>query len=203
MTDQPTPTADNEDAPASVPQAEPAGAPIESSTEPTATEPPLVEVKAPSDATAELLAQIEALKAESQHNLDGWQRARAEFTNYKKRTERERVDASDHAISEVMKQVLPVIDDFERASENIPDELKDNSWVDGTLAVARKLRKLLEKYEIELIDPVGEVFNPELHQAIGVDAESEFESGLVSQTLQKGYIRGDKVLRAAIVRVAE
>lgn len=149
-----------------------------------------------------LRENLTSAQAESQRNLEGWQRARAEFANYKKRVERERVDAHDNAVDEIIKSVLPLIDDFDRAAENVPQDIAENAWVTGTLTIGQKLHKILEKYDITTIDPVGEPFNPDLHQGLGVDTDTDMESGLVTQTLQKGYIKGDKLLRAALVRVA-
>lgn len=157
------------------------------------------EVEAPG---AALEAELTAAKAEAKQHYDAMLRARADFTNYKKRVERERADISERAVLDVMKAVLPIIDDFERSLENVPEELKDTPWVEGTAAIERKLKKLLETYDIEPIDPVGEPFDPDKHQGLGVDESSDMESGHVTATLQKGYVKDDKVLRPALVRVA-
>ena len=159
-------------------------------------------------ATEEEIDDTEATKAleeaqlKAQQNYDKWQRALADFDNYKKRVERERIDVYENAAADVIKAVLPIIDDFERAFENIPDDLKDNSWVDGTSAIGRKFNRLLETYDIQIMDPVGEPFDPDKHQGLGIDEASDMESGHVTQTLQKGYTRGDKLLRPALVRVS-
>ena len=139
-------------------------------------------------------AIIDAQK-EAQANKDGWQRTLAEFTNYKKRVERERIELFQRASLDTLKDLLPVIDDFDRAFENIPEELSDNPWIGGVSMIQRKFATVLEKYEIEPIDPVGEVFDPNLHEAIGTDDSDEVESGHVSVTLQKGYKAGNQVLR--------
>lgn len=150
----------------------------------------------------ELKAKIAELEQKAKENMDGWQRARAEFDNYKKRVAREKQTTYQNALVDVMKSVLPIIDDFERAFQNVPEELTDNPWINGTQGIGRKLAKLLEQYDIESIDPVGELFDPERHEAIGMDSETDVESGHVSETLQPGYIYGDRVLRPALVRVA-
>ncbi len=146
-------------------------------------------------------AIIDAQK-EAQSNKDGWQRTLAEFTNYKKRVERERIELFQRASLDTLKDLLPVIDDFDRAFENIPEDLSDNPWIGGVSMIQRKFQTVLEKYEIEPIDPIGEVFDPNLHEAIGTDDSDEVESGHVSVTLQKGYKAGNQVLRPAMVKVA-
>lgn len=162
---------------------------------------PVIE-EAPAEDAAAIDDELAAARAEAQKNLEGWQRARAEFANYKKRTERERLDTYENATIEVLKALIPIIEDFERALENIPEAIQEDPWVDGTAAIGRKLSRILETYEIDTIDPVGEPFDPDRHQGLGVDEDSDIESGHVSQTLQKGYIKGDRVIRHALVRVA-
>jgi molecular chaperone GrpE len=146
-------------------------------------------------------AVIDAQK-EASANKDGWQRTLAEFTNYKKRVERERTELFQRASLDTLKELLPVIDDFDRAFQNIPEELSDNPWIGGVSMIQRKFENVLEKYEIEPIDPVGEVFDPNFHEAIGTEDSDEVESGHVCITLQKGYKAGNQVLRSAMVKVA-
>lgn len=146
-------------------------------------------------------ALIDAQK-EAQANNDGWQRARAEFMNYKKRVERERVELFQRASLDTLKDLLPVIDDFDRAFQNIPDELSDNPWIGGVSMIQRKFENMLEKYDIEPIDPSGELFDPNFHEAVGTDDTDDVESGHVSVTLQKGYKAGNQILRPAMVKVA-
>lgn len=141
-------------------------------------------------------------RAEAAEYLEGWQRARAEFANYRKRTDRERKDLKQLAAADTLKQFLPVIDDLERAMDNTPDELGENSWVQGVLMISGKLKTLLENSGLEEINPVGEAFDPTRHEAIGMDDSGEFESGHVTLVLQKGYVYGDTILRPAMVRVA-
>jgi molecular chaperone GrpE len=146
-------------------------------------------------------ALIDAQK-EARANKDGWQRARAEFANYKKRVERERTELFQRASLGTLKDLLPVIDDFDRAFQSIPEELHDNPWIGGITMIQRKFENMLEKYEIEPIDPSGELFDPNFHEAVGTDDTDEVESGHVSVTLQKGYKAGNQILRLAIVKVA-
>ncbi len=146
-------------------------------------------------------ALIEAQK-QANANEDGWQRARAEFANYKRRIERERSELFQRAALDTLKALLPIIDDFDRAFESVPEAFSEDPWLGGVSMIQRKFVSLLDLYEVEAIDPTGEAFDPNLHQAIGAEESDEVESGHVITTLQKGYRAGDNVLRLALVKVA-
>lgn len=151
---------------------------------------------------ANLMQILIEAQQEAKTNRDGWQRAQAEFANYKKRVTRERRELFQRASLDTLKELLPVIDDFDRALENVPQDISENPWFDGVAMIQRKFEALLEKFDIEAIDPTGEPFDPNFHEAIGTDDSGEAESGHVTETLQKGYRAGDIVLRLALVRVA-
>jgi molecular chaperone GrpE len=154
------------------------------------------------DAQTYTQEQYEAAQNQAKEYLEGWQRARAEFTNYKKRVDRELKDSYQNATGDVLKNLLPVIDDFERAFANVPADLKDNPWVNGVTMIQRKFDKLLEQFGVTTVDPTGQPFDPGAHEAVGQDDAGNVPSGHVSATLQKGYMVGDRVLRPALVRVA-
>lgn len=156
----------------------------------------------PSSRTAEDNPAMFALKQEIEKNRAGWQRALADFQNYKRRTERELTESRQRAAHDTLRGVLPVIDDFERALANVPEDLQGNPWMNGVELILKKLNKLLEEHEVAPIDPVGQPFDPNQHEAIGVGESDEVESGHVMETLQKGYIANGRVLRPALVRVA-
>jgi molecular chaperone GrpE len=151
----------------------------------------------------ELQAELESLRAKAAEYMDGWQRARAEFVNYRKRVEREREDTFQHATIAVLKKLLPVVDDFDRAMSNVPAELQKNTWVHGIQMVGQKCHTLLDSHQLREVDPVGEAFDPSLHEAIGTDDTTEIESGHITAVLQKGYVYGEQVVRPALVRVAK
>ena len=147
--------------------------------------------------------EVAAARKESQQNLEGWQRQLAEFQNYKKRVDREVKDSYQNASVDLLTKLLPIIDDFERALANVPSDLDGNVWVNGMNLIQRKFNKVLEDYGVTAIDPKGQPFDPNLHQAIGADENTEYESGYVTATMQKGYISGERVLRPALVKIAK
>lgn len=149
-----------------------------------------------------LMQALIAAQQEAQSNKDGWQRAMAEFANYKKRETRKQRERFQRASLDTLESLLPVIDDFDRAFENVPPDIRENPWFDGVAMIQRKLETLLGKYQIEAIDPTGEPFDPNFHEAIGADDSADVESGHVTATLQKGYRAGKTMLRPALVRVA-
>jgi molecular chaperone GrpE len=143
-----------------------------------------------------------ALEKQAKEYLEGWQRERSEFANYKRRMEREMKELAANAAAGAFLSLLPIIDDFDRAFSTIPTDLQGNAWMDGVSGIHRKFQKILEDQGITVIDPVGEVFDPTQHEAVGTENSDTVESGHVTATLQKGYLRGDRVLRPALVRVA-
>lgn len=155
-----------------------------------------------SDANSEFQSKLDELEKQVQVNLEGWQRSRAEFTNYRRRTQQELAESKDRGALDAVAKMLPIIDDFERALNNIPQELQDHPWMNGTALILKNMHKLLDDYKIEELDPVGEDFNPNFHEAIGTDDSSDYDSGIVTTTLQKGYKSGERILRPALVRVA-
>jgi molecular chaperone GrpE len=156
------------------------------------------EAEAPPSPEA-LLAEAEAKAAE---HLAGWQRERAEFTNYKRRVERERAEIYQNAKIDVLAGLLPLLDDFERAMENVPEDLQGNDWTEGIGMIARKMHNLLESLGVTEIEALGQPFDPNFHEAISRDESDDYESDHVMDVLQKGYRHGNRVLRPAVVRVA-
>jgi molecular chaperone GrpE len=146
-------------------------------------------------------AQLERAEARAEEYLDSLQRERASFQNYKKRVERERIEQSRVIAGNLLLKILPVLDDFYRATESVPDEKRDD-WYQGTLLIQRKLERLLEEEGVTEIPALGEVFDPNFHEAVGVDESADVPSGTITTVLQRGYMLGDRVLRPALVRVA-
>jgi molecular chaperone GrpE len=158
-------------------------------------------VSGPSPAE-QILSGTDTLKAQNEEYLLLVQRTRAEFANYKKRTERELGEARQRGAADAVTSMLPIIDDFERAMENVPADLQGNSWVNGVTLLLKQFDKVLNEHGVEVINPTGETFDPNRHEAIGMEDSDTVESGHVTVTLRKGYRSGDRVLRPALVKVA-
>ncbi|HET7377445.1 MAG TPA: nucleotide exchange factor GrpE, partial [Anaerolineae bacterium] len=152
----------------------------------------------------DLNEQIKQAQAQAAENLDGWQRAKADFINYKRRMEAERIEMFNTVSGDILARVLPAIDDFDRAVQTLPEDLKDNAWVNGVLLIQRKLSNLLEQSNAKLIPvQVGDEFDPTIHEAITHEESEEVLSGHIIAVIQHGYKLGERVLRPALVRVAK
>jgi molecular chaperone GrpE len=151
---------------------------------------------------AEELAKARKEAKEANEYKEGWLRERADFNNYKKRVEAQMKDLRENAVVDAMLNLLPIIDDFERAMANVPPEMEDHAWINGIGGIHRKFLKTLEDKGVTVLDPVGEIFDPTRHEAVTTEESSEVESGHVIATLQKGYARGERILRPALVKIA-
>ena len=147
----------------------------------------------------ERLAEAEA---KAQENLDGWQRARAEFANARKRFDKQRIDARMNALVEMAGKLLPVIDDFDLAFQNVPADIAESDWYGGLELIPRKLNTILEGIGIERIDAVGQPFDPNLHNAIMQEESAEHDSDTIIREFQAGYKIGERVVRPSVVVVA-
>ncbi len=155
------------------------------------------------EAGEESLSELEQLQAQASELKEALQRERADFQNYRKRADRERESLQADIAAKVFMKFLPILDDFERALEAVSPEHQENDWLKGIALIQRKFQSLLEAEGIQAINPLGQEFNPNYHEAVGMEEASEtYKSGYVTAVLQKGYVRGDKVLRPAMVRVA-
>jgi molecular chaperone GrpE len=149
-----------------------------------------------------LEAELSKARSEAAEYLEGWQRARAEFANYKKRVERDQALVYQNAASSVIRRYVEVIDDLERALKNRPQEGEGLAWAGGIELIYRKFLAFLESEGVTQTDPTGEMFDPNLHEAVTSEDSPDHESGQIIEVLQKGYLIGDRVLRPAMVRVA-
>lgn len=134
-----------------------------------------------------------------QELTDALQRERADAMNLRRRHEAETAQLRKQIKATVVKDLLPIIDNFERALKHVPADLVDNDYVKGVQGVVKQFEKTLADIGVERIKTVGEPFNPELHEA--VSAEEGDGPEVVSEELQAGYKIGDDVIRHAMVRV--
>ena len=144
---------------------------------------------------------IETVAAQRDDYLDQLQRSRADFQNYKRRTEQELFTARARLTSGVLRDVLPVLDDLQRATGALPEEQRATPWGEGVGAIARKFLGVLERYGVTPIDAVGEPFDPARHEAVATEPGST--QNVVVEVFQPGYTQGDATLRAAIVKVGD
>lgn len=154
------------------------------------------------DSISELQNELMATQAKADEYLDGWQRARADFTNYKKRVEREQAQAYQNAAGNILKRYLGILDDLERALKRRPQDGEGAAWAEGIDLIYRKLLAILESEGVQPMQVEGKPFDPNLHEAIMSEDSDQHESGQIIEVLQQGYMLGDKVLRPAMVRVA-
>lgn len=137
-------------------------------------------------------------KKKSEEYLANWQRAQADFINFKRRTEQERLEFNRYANAELAREILAALDDLERAIEAVPPKLARNEWVEGIRLVERKFKSSLDGQGITPMESLGESFDPNYHEALRQDTGEE---GIITEVFQKGYMIGDRVLRPAKVVV--
>jgi molecular chaperone GrpE len=158
---------------------------------------------APAQEADTMAAELAAARKEAQEYKEGWLRERADFANYKKRVDNQMKDLREAAAVESLMSLLPIIDDFERAMANVPAEWKEHPWLNGVGGIQRKFLRLLEEKGVTSLDPAGKPFDPSQHEAVVMEDSETVESGHVIETLQKGYVRGERILRPALVKVAK
>lgn len=139
--------------------------------------------------------------AERDAYLDQLQRSRAEFLNFRRRTEQERLAVRERANEELLRQVLPVLDDLQRALGNVPAEMAENSFVQGVQMVERKFLGALERAGVTTLEAAGQPFDPSLHEAVDIVPGSA--ANTVVDVYQPGYRLGATLLRPAVVRVGD
>ena len=155
----------------------------------------------PKDPLKELEAKVTGLEKEKKDNWDRYLRAAADLENLRKRQKREIEDAKFEAKNKILKEMLPVVDNLERAIEHA-GAAGTNPIVEGVQLVLRQFTTAFERLEVTAIDAQGQPFDPNLHEAIS-QQESDQAPGTVVQVLQRGYRSGDRLLRPALVVVAK
>ncbi len=147
-----------------------------------------------------LQIQLKEVQAKAAENLDGWQRTQAEFINYKNRIQRDREVEYTSMKGDIIRKMLPVLDDLERSLAHRPE---NDSWADGMELIARKFQSVLEVEGVTRIEALGQPFDPNFHEAISSEPNDDVESGHVIEVVQNGYMLGERVIRPAMVRVAQ
>lgn len=155
------------------------------------------------DKVAKLKSQIKTLQAEKQEYLDGWQRSRAEYANLKKSGESDKGKIIEILKTDLLENFLPVLDSFNMAFSNKKTwEAVDQNWRVGVEHIYNQLKSVMEEYGLEEIGKEGEDFNEEVHESVETeDTENESDDHKVSKVVQKGYRRGEYIIRPAKVKV--
>ena len=145
----------------------------------------------------------DAVKAQINELQDKVMRQMAEFENFRKRTDKEKQAMFDTGAKSVIEKILPVVDNFERGLATVPEESKEDPFVDGMNRIYKQLMTELENIGVKPIEAVGQEFDPNLHNAVMQVESDEYESGVVAQELQKGYTYHDMVVRHSMVGVVQ
>lgn len=147
--------------------------------------------------------QYQAAKKEAEENYQRYLRAQADLDNFRRRARQEKEEFAKYASAKLLEQLLPVVDNFERALEAAKNnDGASSSFMKGVEMIFRQLEQVLQQEGLQAMETVGQPFNPEFQQAImQVDSE-EYEEGIVVEEVQKGYMLKDKVLRPAMVKVS-
>lgn len=140
----------------------------------------------------------ETITAERDRYLDQLQRERADFANFRRRVDQERALARQLATRDILAQLLPVMDDFDRALGSVPPEQTDSGWVTGIVMVGKKLAGVLERSGVERLESLGQRFDPSIHEAVATEPGSSGEH--VVEVYQEGYRLGQSLLRPAMVK---
>ena len=154
---------------------------------------------------AERIEQLERelaeVRAKNEEHLYNWQRSAADFANFKRRTDEERATVGQFSTAILIGKLLGVLDDFDRALENVPADAHEG-WIEGVKLVERKLRGVLEAEGLTAIDALGQPFDPNLHEAVVHEPTADHPDNQVIGELQRGYRLHDRVIRPSLVRVA-
>ena len=132
---------------------------------------------------------------------DKYLRTLAEYENFRKRSEKEKAQMFELGAKSIIEQLLPVVDNFERALEHIPEEEKENSFAKGVEGIYKQIQKMFSDCDIQAIEAVGQKFNPALHNAVMTEEEGDAEEDTVTADLQKGYTYRGNVVRHSMVKV--
>lgn len=151
---------------------------------------------------AQLQSEVQRLQSLADEYQQRALRTQADFDNFRKRTLKEKEDFAKYASSKLITELLPIIDNFDRAISAAGDTAEIESFAKGVNMIFRQLEGVLKAEGLEAMDSVGKPFNPEFHQAIMQVESDEYEEGIVVEEVQKGYMLKDRVLRPAMVKVS-
>jgi len=149
-------------------------------------------------------SELEIAKQKMEEYLNGWKRAKADYINLKKETEKKQGEMIQFANAAMILEILPIYDNFKLAWQHIPQEHKKNDeWLKGIEQIKKQFAELLKNMGIEEIKTVGEKFDPEIHEAVAKEKKEDMESDTIFEEIKGGYKLYDKVLEPAKVKVVE
>ena len=160
-------------------------------------------IQADEQPTAESAAELEAAREEARNHQDLYLRAMAEMDNLRKRSQREKEDIAKFGNENILREILPVIDNLERAVEHATSKEDATGLLEGVQMTLSQFSGVLQKFGVEVISSIGAPFDPALHQAMGQLETAEVPNNHVAQELQKGYLLNQRLLRPALVMVAK
>ncbi|WP_458121690.1 nucleotide exchange factor GrpE [Paenibacillus sp. Z6-24] len=147
-------------------------------------------------------AELERVQAHADDQTQRLLRAQADFDNFRRRTQKEKEELAKYASAQLITELIPIIDNFERAMATRPENPELESFSKGVDMIFRQLSDVLKNTGLTPMEAVGQPFNPEFHQAVMQVESDEHEEGIVVEELQKGYMLKDKVIRPAMVKVS-
>lgn len=148
-------------------------------------------------------SELDQLKEEVNRNLAGWQRAQADYANFKKEMEKRQGEMMKFANAAFMSEVLPVYSHFKLALDHIPQDERKKDWVVGILQIKKQFQDFLKKYKIEEIKTVGEKFDHQYHEAVAFEEAKGYNEGQIFEEVQPGYLVEGQILNPAKVKVAK
>ncbi|HYM50064.1 MAG TPA: nucleotide exchange factor GrpE [Candidatus Limnocylindrales bacterium] len=168
---------------------------------PGPAEPPAAEAPDPWGQPGAESPELASARQEAQATFARYQRLAADFENYKRRTRQDLAERTQYANEELLRKLLPILDNFKRAIEHAPEGV-DPQWYEGIKLVARQFEDILQAQGLSVIPAVGEKFDPAQHEAIAREETDAHEEGTVLEEMQPGYRLHDRVLRPTLVKVA-
>ncbi|MCL4557953.1 MAG: nucleotide exchange factor GrpE [Deltaproteobacteria bacterium] len=151
----------------------------------------------------EMKAQIEQLSGESAMYKDKWLRAEADMDNYKKRIHKDRLEQLKYGYETLIRELLPVMDNLERAIEYSKKHSQADSLYEGVELTFKMLKRVVESFGVNTIETVGKMFDPSFHEGLGVEEADGYEDNIIIKEIEKGYIYNDRLLRPAKVIVGK
>jgi molecular chaperone GrpE len=165
------------------------------------SEAPQSDTTTPDESLDGLRAELEEARSRASTYLDLAQRSQADFANYKRRTDQERQADGQRARAGAISDLLPLLDDLERAVGHLPEDLRDHPWAKGVALLAGRLESTLAKLGVEKVGQVGEPFDPNVHEAVHSEPRAGVEPGHVAEIFRHGYRTSERLLRPAQVVV--